>query len=139
MSQDISAAMQRSKSRPSLRGLVPWVVFAAVLLLLPFVFQGNSTAFTLLNVIGINIVFALSYNMLLGQGGMLSFGHAVFYGLGGFAANHLLNEISPDGFPLPLELLPLAGGVGEQGRLLALAVEAATAEQRHGYFNADSL
>ena len=29
--------------------------------------------------------------------------------------------------------------VGEQGRLLALAVEAATAEQRHGYFNADSL
>ncbi|QJX03204.1 hypothetical protein HML84_21740 [Alcanivorax sp. IO_7] len=44
------------------------MVFAAVLLLLPFVFQGNSTAFTLLNVIGINIVFALSYNMLLGQG-----------------------------------------------------------------------
>ena len=31
---------------------------------------------------GIMIIFALSYNMLLGQTGMLSFGHAVYYGLG---------------------------------------------------------
>ena len=35
-------------------------------------------------------VFALSYNMLLGQGGMLSFGHAVYFGLGGFMAVHAL-------------------------------------------------
>ena len=31
---------------------------------------------------GIAIVACLSYNMLLGQGGMLSFGHAVYTGLG---------------------------------------------------------
>ena len=29
------------------------------------------------------ILFAMSYNMLLGQGGMLSFGHAVYFGVGG--------------------------------------------------------
>ena len=42
---------------------------------------------------GIAIVFALSYNMLLGQTGMLSFGHAVYYGLGGFVAIHALNAV----------------------------------------------
>ncbi len=43
---------------------------------------GSLTTFSL---IGIAIIFALSYNILLGQTGMLSFGHAVYYGLGGFA------------------------------------------------------
>ena len=38
----------------------------------------------MLSQMGIAIIFALSYNMLLGQTGMLSFGHAVYYGLGGF-------------------------------------------------------
>ena len=127
MSQDISAAMQRSKSRPSLRGLVPWVVFAAVLLLLPFVFQGNSTAFTLLNVIGINIVFALSYNMLLGQGGMLSFGHAVFFGLGSYAAMHAMIAIDDasyagEGFwaHVPVVGMPVIGMIA--GGLVALVL-----------------
>ena len=36
---------------------------------------------------GIAIVFALSFNMLLGQTGLLSFGHAVYFGLGGYAAD----------------------------------------------------
>ena len=38
---------------------------------------------TMFSLMGIAIIFALSYNMLLGQTGMLSFGHAVYYGLGG--------------------------------------------------------
>ena len=29
-------------------------------------------------------IFALSYNMLMGQAGLLSFGHAVFFGIGGY-------------------------------------------------------
>jgi branched-chain amino acid transport system permease protein len=33
----------------------------------------------------------VSYNILLGQGGMLSFGHAVYTGLGSFLAIHALN------------------------------------------------
>ena len=40
---------------------------------------------------GILVVFALSYNMLLGQTGLLSFGHAVYYGLGALFTIHALN------------------------------------------------
>ena len=48
--------------------------------------------------------------MLLGQGGMLSFGHAVYMGLGGFIAVHIMNFVE-DGLWLPLPLLPLVGGL----------------------------
>jgi len=51
------------------------------------------------------IVFALSYNLLLGETGLLSFGHAVYSGLGAFAAAHAFNR-----FGVPLPLLPLIGG-----------------------------
>ena len=53
---------------------------------------------------------AMSYNMLLGQGGMLSFGHAVYMGLGGFVAVHIMNFVE-GGLWLPLPLLPLVGGL----------------------------
>ena len=43
---------------------------------------------------GIAAVFALSYNLLLGQTGLLSFGHAVYFGLGGYAAIHLMRAIN---------------------------------------------
>ena len=50
-----------------------------------------AAALTMLSQMGIAIIFALSYNMLLGQTGMLSFGHAVYYGLGAFVAMHAMN------------------------------------------------
>jgi branched-chain amino acid transport system permease protein len=50
--------------------------------------------------------------MLLGQGGMLSFGHAVFYGLGGFITVHALNIVMDGELAVPVELIPLAGGIG---------------------------
>ena len=42
----------------------------------------RSFALTMLSQMGIAIIACLAYNMLLGQGGMLSFGHAVYTGLG---------------------------------------------------------
>ena len=59
-----------------------------------------------MNQMGIAIVFALSYNMLLGQGGMLSFGHAVYFGLGGFIAAHALNLARAGVLWLPVPLVP---------------------------------
>ena len=59
---------------------------------LPLVFRSGS-ALTMLSLMGIMIIFALSYNMLLGQTGMLSFGHAVYYGLGAFFVVHAMNAI----------------------------------------------
>jgi branched-chain amino acid transport system permease protein len=63
---------------------------------------------------GIAIIACLSYNILLGQGGMLSFGHAVYTGLGAFLTMHALNRID-EGLPLPVSLLPLVGGLAGIG------------------------
>ncbi len=59
---------------------------------------------------GITIIFALSYNMLLGQSGMLSFGHAVYSGLGAFFAIHAMRWIGAGTLIWPMSLLPLIGG-----------------------------
>jgi branched-chain amino acid transport system permease protein len=64
----------------------------------------SSLAQTMLSQMGIAIIACLAYNMLLGQGGMLSFGHAVYSGLGSFLAIHTLNLVSRAG--LPVSLIP---------------------------------
>jgi branched-chain amino acid transport system permease protein len=86
-----------------------WIALAALLLTLPKLFT-SSFVFTLLSLMGISVIFALSYNMLLGQAGMLSFGHAVYYGLGGFLVVHAMNTITKNSIPIPLPLMPLVGG-----------------------------
>ena len=53
-----------------------WGAFALVLIVAPLVFTSN-LGVTMLAQMGIAIIACLSYNILLGQGGMLSFGHAV--------------------------------------------------------------
>jgi branched-chain amino acid transport system permease protein len=85
--------------------------FCLLPLILPLMFASRF-ALSMMSQMGIAIIFALSYNMLLGQGGMLSFGHGAYYGLGGFIAMHALNRISAGTLPLPLELLPIVGGLG---------------------------
>jgi branched-chain amino acid transport system permease protein len=89
---------------------VVWGGYALVLLLAPFVFS-SSLSQTLLSQMGIAIIACLAYNMLLGQGGMLSFGHAVYSGLGGFLAIHTLNKVGDGSLHLPVSLVPLAGGL----------------------------
>ncbi len=88
-----------------------WIGAAILACLLPLIFR-SSFSRSMLSQMGIAIIFALSYNMLLGEGGLLSFGHAVFYGLGGFISIHVLNLVSGGVLPIPLELMPLVGGVG---------------------------
>jgi branched-chain amino acid transport system permease protein len=99
-----------SLSAGTRRSLVVWVVTAAVVGLLPYVFSSGASI-TMMSLMGFAIVFALSYNMLLGQTGMLSFGHAVYYGLGGFMTAHALNVVGADKLPVPLPVLPLVGGL----------------------------
>lgn len=86
-----------------------WSLFALVLLAAPLVFT-SSLSQTMLSQMGIAIIVCLSYNMLLGQGGMLSFGHAVYSGLGSFLAIHTLNLVSDGQLPLPVSLVPIVGG-----------------------------
>jgi branched-chain amino acid transport system permease protein len=87
---------------------IVWSLFALVLFAVPLVFT-SSLSQTMLSQMGIAIIVCLSYNMLLGQGGMLSFGHAVYSGMGAFLAIHTLNLVT-DGFPLPVSLIPIVGG-----------------------------
>jgi len=86
----------------------PWAVLALAFAMLPMIFASGS-ALTMLSLMGIMIVFALSYNMLLGETGLLSFGHAVYYGLGGFLAVHAMNTVIHGRLPVPLFLIPLVG------------------------------
>lgn len=92
------------------RDLIIWGLFALVFAVAPLIFR-SGLAVTMLSQIGIAIVACLSYNMLLGQGGMLSFGHAVYSGLGTYVAIHALKAIGDGTFPLPVSLIPLVGGV----------------------------
>src|SRR5207237_8234104 len=83
-----------------------WVAAAVGLLVLPHLVH-TGTAIAIMNQMGIAVVFALSYNMLLGQGGMLSFGHAVYFGLGGFIAAPVPNLSGRGACYRPVPVLPL--------------------------------
>ena len=89
---------------------IVWSLFALLLLVAPLVFSGN-LSITMLSQMGIAIIACLSYNILLGQGGMLSFGHAVYTGLGSYMAMHALNAATDGQIPIPVSLIPLVGGV----------------------------
>src|SRR5947209_8478486 len=93
----------------SRRGLVAVAIALALLPHMP----GLDTDFgrSLLTQMAIAAVFALSFNLLFGNTGLLSFGHAVYFGLGAYAAVHCMRAIN-HGLPLPMVLVPLAGAVG---------------------------
>ena len=87
-----------------------WLAFALLMLVMPRFFD-SGLSITMLSQMGIAIIACLSYNMLLGQGGMLSFGHAVYTGLGAFVAIHALNAWCAASPALPVSLVPLVGGL----------------------------
>jgi branched-chain amino acid transport system permease protein len=87
-----------------------WSLFALLLAVVPWLFN-SSFSITILSQMGIAIIACLSYNMLLGQGGMLSFGHAVYTGLGAYLAIHALNSITDGSLPIPVSAVPLTGGL----------------------------
>jgi branched-chain amino acid transport system permease protein len=95
-----------------------WLLALAVTLVLPWLFYDWSRArhsgfvVAMLSQMSMMAVFALSYNMQMGQAGLLSFGHAVFFGLGGYATAHALNAVKGGSFWLPTELVPVAGAIG---------------------------
>lgn len=86
-----------------------WGLYALVLFVAPLIWT-SSLSMTMLSQMGIAIIACLAFNMLLGQGGMLSFGHAVYSGLGSFFAIHTLNMISAGQLQLPVSAIPLVAG-----------------------------
>lgn len=97
--------------RLSLR-LLLWAATALFLILAPLVFN-SSASLTFLSQLGTLVILALSFNMLFGQAGMLSFGHAVYSGLGAYFAVHAMNMASAGTLPfhLPVVFIPFIGGL----------------------------
>ena len=94
-----------------------WIALLLLALVLPWGFYDFAHArhsgfmVSMLSQCGMMIVFALSYNMLMGQAGLLSFCHAVFFGIGGYAVAHVLSSIGAGDMALPMEIVPLFGGL----------------------------
>src|SRR5213592_4952204 len=101
-----------------------WLTAALVLIVLPHA-PGLASDFgrSLLSQMGIAAVFALSFNLLFGQTGLLSFGHAVYFGLGGYAAILTMRAIN-GGVALPIVVVPVAGALG--GLVAGIAFGAVT-------------
>ena len=110
-------APSASPSPAAWRRWAVWGGFALLLVLAPWLFP-SGLGLTVLSQIGIAAIACLSYNLLLGQGGLLSFGHAVYSGMGAFLAMHALNRVGEGALALPVSLVPLVGGVAGLGLAL---------------------
>ena len=88
-------------ARQSARQQLALLVGLAALVAMPWVLSGYSLR--LLTEAVIFALYAVSYNMLLGYAGLLSFGHAMFFGVGAFTATVALQHIA--GLPLFLAIL----------------------------------
>jgi branched-chain amino acid transport system permease protein len=117
-----------SKSRFGFRALVIVGLLAALTLLPLYVsLTGDRFALTLFTRIIILALAAVSLNLILGFGGMMSFGHAAYIGIGGYAVGILAFEGFGSGFvQWPVALAASA--------LFALIVGALSLRTRGVYF-----
>ena len=122
---------------PWLGGTRALAAVSVALALLPYV-PGLDTDFgrSLLTQMAIASVFALSFNLLFGQTGLLSFGHAVYFGLGGYAAILAMRAIN-QGLALPIVAVPVAGALG--GLVAGIAFGALTTRKAGTIFALISL
>lgn len=81
----------------------------AVLIGAPLVLKSHSVG--VLTTALITVLFAMAFNLLSGRAGMLSFGHAAYFAIGGFAVIHAMQAVESGAIWLPTPLLPLVGGV----------------------------
>lgn len=80
----------------------------------------------------IAVLFATAFNVLAGQGGMLSFGHAAYFAIGTFATIHAMNAVDGMGL-LPTPLLPLLGALA--GCLLGIVAGWFSTQRSGVYFS----
>jgi branched-chain amino acid transport system permease protein len=110
------------------RNAVVCALLAALVLLPAYVkLSGNLFMLTLFTRIVILAMAAVSLNLILGYGGMMSFGHAVYLGIGGYAVGMLAHEGVYSGFvQWPVALAASA--------LFALVIGALSLRTRGVYF-----
>ena len=110
------------------------IVLIAVAIAMPWCFydwghhRHAGFLISMLSQMGMMVILALSYNMLLGQAGLFSLCHATFFGIGGYATIHLLNAAGDGGMVLPMEVVPLLAGL--TGLALAIVFGGMATKQR---------
>lgn len=95
-----------------------WLLLAGLLVLLAVPLVGDRYIIYLIAEIMIFVLFALSFNLLLGYGGLISFGHAAYFAIGAYACAIFLTTLE----------LPFVVGFG--GAVLVTSLSAALI----GYF-----
>ncbi len=107
----------------SLRGLVPVLIAIAVLAVLQLLVGGSPFFVYISSIVGVNVILAVSLNIVNGMTGQFSIGHAGFMAVGAYTAGKLsllLKDVAISGLP---------GTVSDQvqfvGTLLAGGVAAA--------------
>ena len=129
----MSAMLEAPRGTFSLSWLTPRAVILALLLvvlaLIPVyaALTGSTYSLTLFTRVLILAMAAVSLNLIMGYGGMVSFGHAVYLGIGGYAVGILWKEGVWSGFVQ----WPVAIGVSA---LFALIVGALSLRTRGVYF-----
>jgi branched-chain amino acid transport system permease protein len=116
------------KASLNARNVIVALVLAGLLLLPVYTtLSGNLFGLTLFTRIIIYALAAVSLNLIMGYGGMMSFGHAAYLGIGGYAVGILAHEGIGSGFiQWPVALLASA--------LFALVIGALSLRTRGVYF-----
>ena len=91
------------------------------------VFTGRPATREVIFTMLLSVILASSLNIILGYTGYVSFGHVVFFGLGGYVGLYLMND-----FGISLWIAMLAGGLS--AAVLAYLLGSAILRLRGGYF-----
>lgn len=71
-----------------------YLTISVILLIFPFIMTGRSMQFLIIQIFIFGI-FAMSYDILLGYTGIISFGHVMFFGIGAYSTAILLQRLGP--------------------------------------------
>ncbi|MBB6454169.1 branched-chain amino acid transport system permease protein [Salirhabdus euzebyi] len=85
-----------------------YLLFGCLLAVVPFVYDNLSMLFLIIQIFIFGI-FAMSYDLLLGYTGIVSFGHAMFFGVGAYGVSIVLERNEPTLFFLILGILVALG------------------------------
>jgi branched-chain amino acid transport system permease protein len=112
---------------PALRGILPVVVALPVLLLFDWLLAGSPFGTYLLSIMGVNVILAVSLNIVNGMTGQFSIGHAGFMMVGAYLAGVVSLQLKE----MALSFLPVA--VSDQIFLLLALLVGGTASALCGF------
>ena len=77
------------------KGNFVFILICAAFMLFPFIYEDRNLLIIFTQIF-IFAVFAMSYDVLLGFTGIISFGHAMYFGIGAYSTSIILKRFEPD-------------------------------------------